>query len=136
MQGDRGSSPSEEARPVMSEEWDAEADVVVLGLGSAGCAAAIAARDADASVIVLEKMPAGKEGGNTRVSGGIWFENADIEGQKTYLRSLCGDYPIPEEVIRVWSEETARNTEWIREIGGNPGVHGDYRPEYPELEGS
>jgi succinate dehydrogenase/fumarate reductase flavoprotein subunit len=120
----------------MPEEWDAEADVVVLGLGSAGCAAAIAARDAGASVIVLEKMPAGKEGGNTRVSGGIWFENADIEGQKTYLRSLCGDYPIPEEVVSVWSEETARNTEWIREIGGNPGVHGDYQPEYPELEGS
>ena len=47
------------------EAWDEEADVVVLGFGSAGCAAAIAARDAGASVVVLEKMPEGQEGGNT-----------------------------------------------------------------------
>ena len=51
------------------------------------CAAAIAARDADARVLVLEKMPEGKEGGNTRISGGIWFHNPDVEGQKSYLRA-------------------------------------------------
>lgn len=118
------------------EAWDEEADVVVLGFGSAGCAAAIAARDAGASVVVLEKMPEGQEGGNTRISGGIWFHNPDIEGQKTYLRSLCGEYPIPEAVISVWSEETAKNTDWITSIGGNAQVHGDYGPEYPELKGS
>ena len=61
--------------------WDREADVVVLGLGAAGCAAAIEAHDAGASVIVLEKMPAGREGGNTRVSGGVWFDNTDPRGR-------------------------------------------------------
>ncbi len=116
--------------------WDVEADVVVLGFGAAGCAAAIAARDAGASVIVLEKMPEGKEGGNTRVSGGIWFHNPDVEGLKTYLRALCAEYPVPEAVISVWSEETAKNTDWLEGIGAEPAVHGDYQPEYPELEGS
>jgi len=116
--------------------WDAEADVVVLGFGAAGCAAAIAARDAGASVIVLEKMPEGKEGGNTRVSGGIWFHNPDVEGLKTYLRALCAEYPVPEAVISVWSEETAKNTDWLEGIGAEPAMHGDYQPEYPELEGS
>ena len=119
-----------------SSKWDDEADVVVLGFGSAGCAAAIAARDANASVLVLEKMPEGKEGGNTRISGGIWFHNPDVEGQKTYLRALSAEYPIPDEIVSVWSEETARNTEWIESIGGRAGVHGAYAPEYPELEGS
>jgi succinate dehydrogenase/fumarate reductase flavoprotein subunit len=119
-----------------TQVWDEEADVVVLGLGSAGCAAAIAARDAGASVLVLEKMPEGKEGGNTRISGGIWFHNPDVEGLKTYLRALSAEYPIPEEIISVWSEETAKNTDWIAGIGGRPGVHGDYSPEYPELDGA
>ncbi|MEZ4331826.1 MAG: FAD-dependent oxidoreductase [Myxococcota bacterium] len=116
--------------------WDAEADVVVLGFGAAGCAAAIEARDRGASVILLEKMPADRAGGNTRVSGGIWFNNPDVEGQKTYLRALCGEYPVPDEIIAVWSEETARNTAWIESIGGTPEIHGDYAPEYPELPGS
>jgi len=118
------------------EAWDAEVDVVVLGFGSAGSAAAISARDAGASVLLLEKMPEGREGGNTRISGGIWFHNPDVEGQKTYLRALSEEYPIPEAIISAWSEETARNTDWIEEIGGRTGVHGDYAPEYPELTGS
>ena len=116
--------------------WDREADVVVLGLGAAGCAAAIEAHDAGASVIVLEKMPAGREGGNTRVSGGVWFDNTDPEGAATYLRALCGDFPVPEDVIRVWSRETAQNSAWVESLGARVATHGDYRPEFPEMPGS
>ena len=47
-------------------------DVVVIGMGAAGCAAALAAHDAGASVLVLEKTDATEAGGNTRVSGGGW----------------------------------------------------------------
>jgi succinate dehydrogenase/fumarate reductase flavoprotein subunit len=61
-------------RPATTEV-DEEVDVVVVGFGAAGCAAAIEAHDAGARVVVLEKMPAGREGGNTRVSGGVWFDN-------------------------------------------------------------
>ena len=48
-----------------------EADIVVIGYGGAGAAAAITAHDSGADVIVLEKMPTG--GGNTRVSMSSWF---------------------------------------------------------------
>ena len=116
--------------------WDREADVVVLGLGAAGCAAAIEAHDAGASVVVLEKMPAGREGGNTRVSGGVWFDNSDPEGIATYLRALCGEFPVPEEIIQVWAHETARNSAWVESLGARVAPHGDYRPEFPELPGS
>lgn len=55
-------------------DWDAEADVVVVGAGAAGYAAAIAAARGGATVILLEK--AEKPGGTTSKSGGtIWVPN-------------------------------------------------------------
>ncbi len=120
----------------MSEQWDRQADVVVLGMGAAGCAAAISAADEGASVILLEKMPEGREGGNTRISGGIWFNALDPDGMATYLRSLCGPLPLPEPIVEVWAAETHRNTEWLEGLGITPGVHADYKPEFPELPGA
>lgn len=45
------------------------ADVVIVGAGGAGLAAAVAATDAGSSVIILEKV--GYAGGNTMICGGI-----------------------------------------------------------------
>ena len=120
----------------MSEQWDSQADVVVLGMGAAGCAAAIEAADAGVSVTLLEKMPEGREGGNTRISGGIWFNSLDPDGMAMYLRSLCGPYTLPEEIIEVWADETYKNTGWLESLGVTPGVHADYKPEYPEMPGA
>jgi 3-oxosteroid 1-dehydrogenase len=55
-------------------EWDHVADVVVVGTGVAGCAAAVAAASEGASVIVLEKLAF--VGGTTGKSGGVlWIPN-------------------------------------------------------------
>ncbi|MBI2350988.1 MAG: FAD-binding protein [Deltaproteobacteria bacterium] len=43
----------------MSDAWDEETDVVVLGYGGAGAAAAISAHDAGARVVIVEKTMAG-----------------------------------------------------------------------------
>jgi len=56
-------------REAQDPDWDESADVVVVGAGYAGVAAAIEARRAGASVLVLEKMRAG--GGNSIISGGL-----------------------------------------------------------------
>ena len=53
----------------MPEKWDETFDVVVIGSGFAGLAAAIEARLAGASVCVLEKMRV--IGGNSIINGGI-----------------------------------------------------------------
>ena len=126
------------SEPASEPAWDRDADVVVLGLGAAGCAAAIEAHEAGARVIVLEKMPAGREGGNTRVSGGIWFDSKDPAGAATYLRALCGPYPVPEEIIEVWAQETFENSTWLEQLGAKVAQHGNFgaAPEYPELPGS
>lgn len=55
-----------------SPNWNAEADVVVVGTGAAGLAAAVAARIHGARVLLLECS--GKVGGATAVSiGGVWI---------------------------------------------------------------
>src|SRR5260221_7096997 len=47
-------------------------DVVVVGAGNAAFSAAITAREAGASVLVLEKAPFELRGGNTRFTGGLY----------------------------------------------------------------
>src|SRR6056297_1195100 len=62
-----GSRPAKAAQSMV---WaDEEADVVVVGSGFAGLAAAIEAREAGASVKIIEKMPIA--GGNSRINGGL-----------------------------------------------------------------
>ena len=39
----------------LPDKWDKQADVVVIGFGAAGAAAAITAQDAAASVLMLKK---------------------------------------------------------------------------------
>ncbi len=45
-------------------------DVIVVGGGNAGLCAALAAREANARVLLLEKSPKSSRGGNTRFAGG------------------------------------------------------------------
>ncbi|MGW0593975.1 FAD-dependent oxidoreductase [Streptosporangium sp. NPDC002607] len=118
------------------QPYDRQTGVVVLGAGAAGLAAAISAREAGAEVLVLEKCPPETAGGNTRVSGGSWFENLDAQRAAVYLRSLCGDLPVSEAVIRTWAEETRHNTRWIEGLGAAVAVNGAYPPEFPHLDGA
>jgi len=119
-----------------SHDWDEKCDVAILGCGAAGMAAAIEAHDAGAHTIIIEKMPAGREGGNTRVSGGIWFDNTSAERAAVYLRGLCGKFPLPEAVVQAWAHETAANTAWLEQLGIKARYVSGYLPEYPELDGS
>lgn len=65
------SGPAQAAAPKdpMPAKWDETYDVVVIGSGFAGLAAAIEAKAAGSTVAVLEKMPT--YGGNSIINGGI-----------------------------------------------------------------
>ncbi|NJB68344.1 flavocytochrome c [Desulfobaculum xiamenense] len=61
--------PVEKSRTPLGA-WDKEYDVIVVGSGFAGMAAAIEARKAGAEVLVVEKMPV--YGGNSAINGGAF----------------------------------------------------------------
>ncbi|MBN1102334.1 MAG: flavocytochrome c [Deltaproteobacteria bacterium] len=54
---------------VIPKKWDETYDVVIIGSGFAGLAAAIEAKNAGSSALVLEKMPV--PGGNSIINGGL-----------------------------------------------------------------
>jgi succinate dehydrogenase/fumarate reductase flavoprotein subunit len=122
----------------MPHNWDIEADVVVVGFGAAGMAAAVTAHDLGAKVVILEKAPQGEEGGNTRVAGQGYLNTSSVEQAIAYLTALCGPYTVPEAMVRVWSEEMCQNNAWLQGLGGDPQEH-QHPPvgiEFPDLPGA
>ena len=92
--------------------WDEEFDLIAVGSGAGGLAAAIAAADAGLRAVVLEKSP--RVGGNTVWSYGIvWVGNNDFaraqgidnlfDATMTYLDYLGGGRNDP-DVTRSFME--------------------------------
>jgi succinate dehydrogenase/fumarate reductase flavoprotein subunit len=122
----------------VSDRWDVEADVVVVGFGAAGVAASVTAHDLGAKVVILEKAPEGQEGGNTRVAGQGYLNTSSADDAAAYLTALCGPYTVPEKMVRVWAEEIGENNSWLASLGGDPQEH-QHPPvgiEFPDLPGA
>lgn len=111
----------------MPAKWDEEVDVIVVGSGFAGLAAAAEAKNANAgNVIVLEKMRA--PGGNSVINGGIFAvpgNPAQVKlGIKDSPELLASDmiaaglgYGYPEKT-KAMTEEALPTYEWtIKELG-------------------
>lgn len=91
-------------------EWDREADVVVVGAGAGGMAAAIAARDEGAEVILIEQNF--DIGGRAILSGGACYLGGGTSYQKEY-----GIDDSPEKVFYDWTlMDQPRNRYNDREI--------------------
>ncbi|EGD53913.1 FAD-dependent oxidoreductase [Gordonia neofelifaecis] len=118
-------------------EFDERYDVVVVGSGAAGSATALEAAAAGASVLVIEKAAAEVAGGNTRVSGGGWFVNTDPKRAEVFLRSLNGPFPVADDVVSAWAENTVGLSDWLTGLGAEVGMSGEYHtePEFTDLDG-
>ena len=111
--------------PWLPEKWDKEADVVVVGFGGAGGSAAIAAHDAGAEVLVLEKMPV--PGGQTVVSGGVVYGcNTSVQEANGVTDSAAemyeyymavGEGELDPARMRMVSEKSGETIEWLIGLG-------------------
>ncbi len=108
------------------ENWDRTVDVVVVGLGAAGCCAAIEASEAGLEVLALERMSGGGGtsalstgqlyiGGGTPIQKAFGFEDSPEEMYK-YLMASCG--PGEDEAkIRMYCEHSVGHYHWLVEHG-------------------
>ncbi len=110
-----------------SMRWDAHCDVLVLGFGAAGAAAAITARETGAKVLIAERF---EGGGATAMSGGVVYAGGGTRQQKAagytdtpeamfnYLRMETGD-AISEITLRRFCNESVALIEWLESLGAN-----------------
>ncbi len=108
-----------------AEDEELSADVVVVGAGGAGLAAAVQAHQNGASVLVIEKMP--KVGGNTILAGGALNavddrsemaikQNDSVEWHytQTYEGGDKQGYP---ELIHTLVSQVWDGVEWLKGMG-------------------
>lgn len=132
MPAQGGAAPVSEAAPIAPRparevrRWDVEADVVIAGYGCAGASAAVAAREKDASVLVLERAGAGggasaMAGGEIYMGGGTAIQKAcgfddTPEAMRAFLLAATG--PGPNEAkIDVYCEQSVDHFEWLVRCG-------------------
>ena len=124
---------------VADEAWDAAYDVVVIGFGGAGGAAAIEAADAGAKVLVLEKAPATAAGGNTKICGQQVLSPSDVDAAMEYFDAFSEGFVYDKELVRATYEGMKQIGEWMMKLGApdltQPEHQLVYR-EYPEFAGS
>ena len=104
---------------------DLDTDIVVIGAGGAGMAAAIEAKEAGKSVIIVEKMPI--VGGNTnRATGGINAAGTKIQEDEGiedsvdvfFADTLKGGKEINnKDLVQVMVDNSASAVEWLNELG-------------------
>ena len=80
-----GAKPAISQDTALLEKWDKETDVVIIGTGFAGLVAGITAHDAGAKALILEKAPKEYEGGNSKVSGNMWWTPTDVGAAVKYI---------------------------------------------------
>ena len=98
---------------------DSNWDVIVVGFGSAGAAAAIDAHDLGARVLLLEKMNEG--GGNSAVSGGGFIVPDHAEHAFEYLKATF-DYAkdeIDSEAVQVFAKESMALKDYLSKLDEN-----------------
>ncbi|MEU4839205.1 FAD-binding protein [Nocardia testacea] len=105
----------------MTHEWDLAADVVVVGFGAAGAAAALQATEDGAQVLVLDRFTGGGatalSGGIIYAGGGTWVQRAGgvedtPELMLAYLEREVGDAVSP-ATLRRFVDDSPAMIDWL-----------------------
>ena len=123
--------------------WSEVADLVVVGLGGAGVAAALEALERGLSVIAVDRY---EGGGSTVANGGIYYAGGGTSIQKEageedtpeemykYLKIEVGDV-VADSTLRRFVDESVPTIDWILEHGGKlKGKVWRKKASYPPLD--
>src|SRR5580765_6620361 len=99
--------------------FDETFDVIVIGFGFGGAASAIAAHDAGARVLLIEKMP--HPGGISICAGGGIRCAKEEQGGLEYLKATTGG-TTPENVLRAYVRGTLELEDWFRVLARANGA--------------
>ena len=114
-----------QVRSASGIDWDAETDVIVIGIGGAGVACALQALENGLSVIALDKF---EGGGATTASGGVFYAGGGTSIQKeagvtdtpenmfNYLKMEVGKI-VKDATLRDFCKQSAPTIEWMRGHG-------------------
>ena len=110
----------------LPKKWDETYDVVVIGSGFAGLAAAIEAKNAGATVTVLEKMPV--HGGNSIINGGDFCapgtklqKEAGVQDSPDLMYAdmmKAGQYLNHPDLARIIANQSKDALEWCENYVG------------------
>ena len=123
-------------------ELKSQYDLIVVGSGAAGLAAAITARKRGLQVAVLEKEPV--FGGTTALSGGVLWVPLNHHGRKqnpadtvekvlTFMRAETGDF-YDEASVQAFIDNGPKMVEFFEretEMQFLPTLYPDYHPDAP-----
>ncbi|WP_144006807.1 FAD-dependent oxidoreductase, partial [Pelomonas sp. KK5] len=120
--------------------WDDAADVIVVGWGAAGACAALEARAAGVSVLVVDRF---QGGGASALSGGVVYAGGGTRQQREagvadspaamadYLRHEVQDAVSPATLQR-FCADSAANLEWLERQGARFGATlPEHKTSYP-----
>ena len=91
------------------------AQVLVVGFGAAGAAAAITACRLGANVVIVEKLPEHAHTPSTRMSGGMVMAVSDVDPAASYLDACAGGM-VPAAVSRAWAEQASQLRTWLATV--------------------
>jgi len=103
----------------MQETFDHECDVLVVGYGFAGAAAAIAAADAGKRVLLIEKMP--DPGGISLCSGGSARSAYDFDEALAYLKATNAGR-TPDDVLAVLARGMVDMPDYLGKLAAACGL--------------
>lgn len=108
-----------------SLSWDEETDVLIVGAGFAGMAAAIEAKQAGSDVVIIDKM--GMWGGNSSLNGGDMAavgtplqKEAGVEDSVELMEQdmlVTGKYYNHVDKVRRLVEHSAEAVQWLTDLG-------------------
>lgn len=129
--------------PADTVAWDGVYDVVIAGMGAAGCSAAIYAAKAGAEVLLFDVAPEWEAGGNSRYCGQFVCIGHDKDMLMDYYRATYGEFPYDEAVIDALTDGQLELTKWAVEDFGcaedelvSWKEQGLGKAEFPEHPGS